>query len=267
MKTRSLLLLAVTAVAACAQEPDRITVPFTDASKPRILNVHINGGSITVRGYDGKDVIVESRAIQGRRDRGPAQLDGLRRIDVNRTGLTIEEQDNTVRISSNHFGGRNSEVTIQTPIATAVRVKTMEGRITVDRVQGEIEVNSLNGDVQVDNVSGSVIAHSLNGNVRVTMDRVNGTKPMSFSTLNGDIDVTLPPDIKARVKMKTDHGDVYSDFEMKLEPSGGVVEQGKPGQGRYRVTIDRMMVGTINGGGQEISFTTLNGKILLRQRK
>ena len=37
--------------------------------------------------------------------------------------------------------------------------------------------------------------------------------------------------------------------------------------GRYRVTIDRVMYGSINGGGPEYSFTTLNGKILLRQKK
>jgi len=37
--------------------------------------------------------------------------------------------------------------------------------------------------------------------VNVNLDRVTPDKPMSFSTLNEDIDVTLPPDTKATVKM------------------------------------------------------------------
>ena len=41
---------------------------------------------------------------------------------------------------------------------------------------------------------GHVVAHSLNGPIDVVMDRVDPSKPLSFSSLNGPIDVTLPAD-------------------------------------------------------------------------
>ena len=39
----------------------RITVPFSDPSRPHTLKVGLINGGITVKGYDGKDAIIESR--------------------------------------------------------------------------------------------------------------------------------------------------------------------------------------------------------------
>ena len=55
--------------------------------------------------------------------------------------------------------------------------------------------------------------------VNVNLDRVTPDKPKSFSTLNGDIDVTLPPDTKATVKMETQNGSIFSDFEIQMNAS------------------------------------------------
>jgi DUF4097 and DUF4098 domain-containing protein YvlB len=140
----------------------------------------------------------------------------------------------------------------------------MTGEITVDGVRGEIEANSMNGEVTITNVEGAVIAHSLNGDVKVTLTRVEA-KPMSFSTMNGDIDVRLPSDTKARLKMRADHGEVYSDFDLKLEP--GTAPQTTREGDRYKVRFDRTAYATLNGGGPEISFRTVNGQIRIRQNK
>jgi hypothetical protein len=59
-------LAAVLAFAAPAlaqtQEspPDRVTVPLSDPAKPARIEASVMRGSITVRGYQGKDVIVEA---------------------------------------------------------------------------------------------------------------------------------------------------------------------------------------------------------------
>jgi DUF4097 and DUF4098 domain-containing protein YvlB len=92
---------------------------------------------------------------------------------------------------------------------------------------------------------------------------------MSFSSLNGDIDVTLPGDVKARVKLKSDNGEIYSDFEVKLDASARqpVVEDHRSEQGRYKIRFDRATYGTINGGGPEVQLTTFNGNIYIRKAK
>jgi DUF4097 and DUF4098 domain-containing protein YvlB len=92
---------------------------------------------------------------------------------------------------------------------------------------------------------------------------------MSFSTLNGDIDVTFPDSFKANVRMKTDNGEIYSDFDVKLDSGSEVVrnESGHEHGGKYHVRFDRALRGTINGGGPEIQFTTFNGQIFIRRKK
>ena len=102
-------------------------------------------------------------------------------------------------------------------------------------------------------------------------------KSMSFSTFNGDIDVTLPADTKAALKMKTENGDIYTDFDVTLNPqSAPTVEEKKVKEKtknkesrtvtRRRVRTDGNSYGTINGGGPEMQFTTFNGRILIHKK-
>jgi hypothetical protein len=91
---------------------------------------------------------------------------------------------------------------------------------------------------------------------------------MSFTSLNGKIDVTLPADTKARVRLKTDNGAVYSDFDVKMEPDASkpVVEDNRGQGGKYRIKMDRSVYGSINGGGPEYRFETMNGNILIHKK-
>ena len=72
-------------------------------------------------------------------------------------------------------------------------MKTLSsGQITIEGITGDVDAQNLNGAVTIRNVSGSVVAHSLNGAVTVSMTSVKSGSPMSFTSLNGTIDVTLP---------------------------------------------------------------------------
>lgn len=267
MKYLLSFFLAAAAV-LCAQDADRVAVPLTDASRPATLRVDLMNGDINVKTHTGKDMVVEMSGGSGssrRASRRPAEVDGLKRLDVFSSGLDIEEKQNDVRI---HTGPRsqNTSVTVLVPANTSLKLKTLTGRVSVEGVKGEVEANSLNGGVSITNVEGSVVAHSLNGKVTVSLARVDPNKAMSFSTMNGDIDVTMPGDTKANIRLKNDHGEVWTDFEMKLQ-STPKVESGRASDGRYKVSFERTVTGTINGGGPDMSFTTMNGQIRLRKTK
>ena len=269
--------LAGLSFAACAlilaQEPggNRVVVPARNTSSPRLVNVTtISNGSVTVKTYDGKDVIVEASeagSASGRERRrangSPDNLNGLKRLNLP-GGLDVEEENNVIAVRANP----NASVVVTVPVDTSLNLKTNNGEIRVDGVHGEIDVSDLNGSIALNNVSGTVVAHSLNGSVTVVMDRVDPGKPISFSTLNGTIDVTLPADLKANVKLKADRGDIYSDFDIKLDTNRQpITQKNNTPDGRFRVQVDRTVNGTINGGGVEASFNTFNGRILIRQKK
>jgi DUF4097 and DUF4098 domain-containing protein YvlB len=248
---------------------NRITVPFSDASKPRTVIIKMIQGGITVRGYEGRDAIVEttSRSGNSRRDSRPSSVPaGMHRIENNSGGLDITEENNIITI----HGGmtHSSDVVLQVPAQTSLKLETINGgAIVVENISGEVDAQNMNGAVTITNVSGSVVANSMNGKVNVSLNKVTPNKPMSFSTMNGPIDVTLPADMKANLKMKTDNGDIWTDFDVKLDASHApTVEDNSKKGGRYHVKVDKAMYGSINGGGPEIQFVTSNGSIVIHKK-
>jgi hypothetical protein len=313
-----LAVLALVAVLAFAEEQrvDRVVVPLSTPGKIARIEAELMRGSITVKGYEGKDIIVEAKvrekSLSGRTERTgraerraavvppppppPEELEksinedvrkalaeigekdeqkksaekaaGLKRISgAVTTGLEVEEQDNLVSVQTASW--KNAvDLTIQVPFSANLKLgSNNEGNITVENVSGDIEINNLNGSVDLKNVSGTVIADTLNGELNVALAKVTPDKPMSFSTMNGDIDVTLPLDVKANVRMKSERGDVFSDFDIALKPSLEKVEEGKKEGGKFRISFEKSILGTINGGGPEFKFTTFNGDIYIRKKK
>jgi DUF4097 and DUF4098 domain-containing protein YvlB len=243
---------------------ERVVVPARNSSRPRKVTVRSNNGPITVKTYAGKDVIVETLAGEARRDRRPAP-EGMRRIDALPRGLTVEEQDNQIEVHQSVMS--HGTLTITVPADTSLDLHSLHGEVNVDGVHGEIVVDSLNSRVNVTNVSGNVLAHSLNGGIKVTMDRVDPAKPLSFITLNGTIDVTLPADYKGNVRASTHNGAIYTDFEFRLG-AGVITRSNDTGDGKYKVKIDEDgITGTINGGGPEATFKSHNGTIYIRKKK
>ncbi|HEX2695467.1 MAG TPA: DUF4097 family beta strand repeat-containing protein [Acidobacteriota bacterium] len=288
MMLLGVVLLVGAAALGLAQDAkvDRAVVPLTTPGKPALIKAGVLMGGITVKGYEGKEVIVEARVREEKLDEGdeedaaelagdeadkaePDKSAGMKLIPVVGTGLEIEEQDNVVTIGSESW--KNAvDLVIQVPSASNLELSsTNDGDIVVENVSGAIEVSNVNGSNTLRNVSGNVVAHTVNGEILVTMSRVTPDKPMSFSTMNGDIDVTFPADIKAAVRMKSQQGDIYSDFDVTLKPAPQKpAEQAeKSGKGKYRISFDRFLTGAVNGGGPEFTFNTFNGDIYIRKGK
>ncbi|MBV8845617.1 MAG: DUF4097 family beta strand repeat protein [Bryobacterales bacterium] len=268
MKKLTLLGLAL-AGALCAQ--DRLTLPFRDPNAPRKLNVDLFLGSVTVKGYEGRDAIIEysgSDGFRGRRGAPEPPPAGMHRIGGGREP-DISEDNNVITVKGGLWN-LTGDLTIQVPVETSVTVKTMTGKsVTIDNISGEIEANNMNGEVNVTNASGSVVANSMNGKVVVSLNKVTPGKNMSFTTMNGTVDVTLPADTKATLKMRADNGDIYSDFDVTLGPRTAPEvkeEKTKSGRVRQRVVRAGTQQGTINGGGAEMQFTTFNGRILIHKK-
>lgn len=251
-----------------AQNDNKVTVPLTDPSRPVTLRAHLVSGSITVKGADVKEVIVEARARGGGEEsRSSGRAEGMKRIPMTSTGLNIEAENNNVRISTDSYQ-RTIDLIITVPTHTSASLHTVnDGNILVSGIDGELDVNDVNGEVDLKNIGGSVVAHALNGHVVATFNRIDPQKPMAFSSLNGDIDVTFPADLKANVSLRTDNGEVYSDFDVKVQPTSPqqTVEDDRGRGGKYKVKIDKNVRGTINGGGQEIQFKNFNGNIYIRK--
>jgi DUF4097 and DUF4098 domain-containing protein YvlB len=247
---------------------DQVTVPLTDPSRPSVIDVSLVQGSITVRGTNRKDVLVTARPeidTDRRSRRDAADATGLRRISQT-AGFRITEEGNRVTVSADS-PNRSITFEIDAPARTNLKLSTVNGgEILVENIEGELTINNTNGDITMNGVSGSVIAGSTNGDVRATLTGVAAQKEMAFTSLNGTVDVTLPPATKANLRLRSDNGDVYSDFDVQLAPSTPVVQENRSSSnGRYRISRNRSIVGAINGGGPQFELRTFNSNVYVRQ--
>ena len=265
----SFAALAAAPARAQAQEQsgsDRVAVTLTDPSRPALVKASLVNGGITVKAYDGKEVIVEARARSRDHESSRSESGNMKRILVSSTGLSVEAENNEVHISTDSFA-RPIDLTISVPVHTSLKLSAVnDGNIVVTGVDGELDVNDVNGSVTLNNVSGSAVAHALNGRLLATFTRIN-QKPMAFSSLNGNIDVTFPADLKANLTLKSDRGEIFSDFDVQVQASAPkqTVEDDRKDGGKYVVKIDRSVHGTIGGGGPEMQFTNFNGSIYIRK--
>ncbi|HEX9614469.1 MAG TPA: hypothetical protein VGA55_03155, partial [Bacteroidota bacterium] len=127
---------------------DRVTVPLTDPGRPAKLSVNLLAGSISVKAYSGKDVIIEiSQAEIQEREVKSQERGGLRLIPNTSAGLTVEQEGNSVEVGVGMQAmHQEKKLTIQVPTNTSVKLSTVnEGDIEVEGIHGEIEVNNVNG--------------------------------------------------------------------------------------------------------------------------
>ena len=284
-------VLLMVSASAGAQTPTHLTVPFSDSSRPGTVRVNVLSGSVNITVGSGRDVVIDSKDDRDERDRPrrsdrsrESGVDGLQRL-TQPAGLSVEERANVVSISAPVMAG-HVKLDIQVPATTSLVIRTVNGGdVTVDGVNGSTEVNSVNGSIRLTNLGGAVIAHATNGTVKATLRQVVSGTPMSFTSFNGDVDVTLPPSAKANLKMRSDRGDVYTDFEVQTTapPAGASASDRRaPDRNRdradrddakdkekakYRIDVDRSVYGTINGGGPDFELRTFNGDVMLRKSK
>src|SRR5262249_3450588 len=211
------------------------------------------------------DVSIDVRQRSDASGRPRETPDGLRRLTP-AGGFQVIEEHNEITISG---ANRALDFDIRVPSRTSLRVNTVNGgAIVIDAIEGEIETNNTNGSITLTNIAGSVVANSTNGKVAVTFKSVTSGKAMAFTSLNGAVDVTLPASTKADLKLQSDRGDVYTDFDVQLRPAAPPKpDDAGRGSGRFRLNVNRAISGTINGGGAEFELRTFNGDVYLRKTK
>lgn len=277
MKKQTLLitiLLVITALTMATvdteaqnqnQNSNEFTVPLSDPAKRGKVKAHINYGSITVKGSARKDILVRYKMADDEGNEKENTKNGLKRIGGGGMDLEVAESDNNVKISSNSWN-RKLHLEVEVPVGVDLDVKTYnDGDLIISNIQGETVLTNYNGEITALNISGSVMATTYNGDIKVTFDKVTAGTPMSYSTYNGDIDIALPAAHKATLKMKTEQGDIYSDFDVNFKNSGPV-QQTETKAGVRKVIVDDWKRGDINGGGPELTIKNYNGDIFLRKK-
>ena len=272
------------------------------------LVVYSGKGDISIVGYSGKEVVIKAES-DGKMPLRPIDNEkakGLKRITGTGFNVSYNESENVVIITRPPESStkldlkvphdmdikigtaqlqmivgnyQNSiQVTQKIQMNTGVSLPGMlrqhggvfEGNVTVSDMDGSMELNTVDGNIVVNNVTGAVIANSMDGDITVTYTGKLDEQPMAFSTVEGDVDITLPEKITATVMANNMDGDVYTDFDLNLLPAGvekipaDVFSGGKDTIiGRFGAKVS----GKINGGGPQVRMSSVSGNIYIRKGK
>lgn len=283
-----LLMTVATGIKAQAEQKEQLVVPLSEPGKSFKLDVNLVNGSIKVVSYEGKDIVIDVQAgserkpdKKGRDNSGvninvdvntntskSSSSNGMKRINAgNAFDVSAEEKNNRVTVHSDSWKAPVT-LTIKVPQSEAnLKLGTINhGDISVNNVNGEMEISNTNGGIQLNNISGSVVANTVNGPVVATFKNIDPKAAMAFSTLNGNVDVTFPASFKGNVKLKSDMGEMYTDFDIETDKNQAKVN--RSGQsGLFRVNIENWVYGKINGGGPELMMKNMTGNIYIRKAK
>ena len=252
-------ILTLFTLSAFAQTyEDEVKVELSNPSQNGLLKIHIHDGTINISGHNQNYVLVKFKSHQ--KNGHKKEMGGLKRIPNSSLNVEISEYENTVEVESNND---RTDYEILVPHNFDLNASSHHNSdIVVTNVEGEIELQSHHGSIEIHEVSGSVSAETHHGKISGSFKSVDLTKPMAFSTYHGDIEITFPQNLKCNTKLKSDQGDIYTDFDIAVQPMKA--EQVNE-SGHKKIKVGGWIYGTIGGGGKEYMFTSYHGDIILRK--
>lgn len=212
---RTAWAVALLAIASLVHAKTPTTIAFSDPAKPGTVKISVKLGDITIVGTDRSDVALETDFEP---QDAPARKDGLRVLSESAT-FTLVEKNNVVVLDTGDswagFSGE-SEFHFEVPRNTNIVIANgFGGEINITHLNGDIEIKSMNGEIDLNDIGGGALVETMNGEIRAKFAKLTAEKPVSFTSMNGEIDIHVPADAQAKVRLRTQNGAILTDFDAK----------------------------------------------------
>ena len=251
------------------------------------LHLYTFDGAVEVRSWDRPEVLVEVE----KRGQDP---DAVSKIEIvtDRTGDRIQVEarhpgSGGVFIGIGRFTSPSAKIIASVPRRTNVVVRSGDGALLIERVEGRLELRTDDGAITVVETSGELLAESRDGRIQLdevtgriearTSDgsvRLSGT-PATVRARSGDGSVVLR--LRSGTKMAGDWMVATDDGSISIEVPEGFsamieADPGRDGRARSEVTLaettggtreQRVLRGRLGDGGFLFTLRTGDGNITL----
>lgn len=253
----TLPLILATPTQGHTQEVDRDAFAYTGSVRTgSTVHIYNLNGAIEVERTSGSQV--EVRAEKRWRRGNPDDVT-IVQLEGNNGDLVVCALWNDAECRATGMSSRSKQrwnrdndvsvrFTVRVPDGVHVRLSTVNGEVSVDRVSGDVEATTVNGSITAESTDGPVMASTVNGSIRASMGST-GREDLSYSTVNGSITLELPDRLDADVELGTVNGRVSTDYPITI--------QGTVSRKRLR--------GTLGDGGPRLKANTVNGSITLKR--
>ena len=215
------------------------TVPLNADGRVSLDN--INGG-VEITGWNKSEVQID--AVKSASDQ--QKLNDIT-IEVNGSGNSVEiETKYAKHFMNNNPGGVT--YTLHVPQNARIdKINLVNGSMTVQKLTGEINANLVNGKVQASDLTGTADLATVNGTIEANYSSLTSVREIKLKSVNGTIDLKLPPSPNAEVEASTVNGGISTDFPLQVK-------------GKW---VGKNMSGTLGSGGVRIELSNVNGSIHL----
>lgn len=191
-------------------------------------------------------------------DRAEAQVDAIKRArneeDLAALKVEVTSQPGRLAIRTKHpqrrrwWGGGSTsgsvDYTVKVPATVRLQdVAQVNGTVEIDGVLGEVKASTVNGAVSAKGLAGNAALSTVNGSVKAGFAGLERVKSVSASSVNGAVELELPPGANADVSASTVNGGISGDVPVKKNWPVGAEVNTRLGEGGTRVHLS-----TVNGG-------------------
>lgn len=206
-----------------------ISEEFTTSSSPKLVIETFNG-SIDISESDGDEVVVEVTKRAGGFDREAAEAN-LELVEVQ----IVQKDENSIHVVAKRlgrqFGNCGASVVVTAPKMARLQLKSSNGYIVCEAIQGGIDattsnakidvvegsgvidVTTSNGAIDIEATGASVDARSSNARIKFAGSLVG--KEHEFRTSNGKIELVLPAESQFRLDASTSNARIQCDFPLE----------------------------------------------------
>lgn len=223
-------------------------------------------GKIIIKDYSGSKLKIECTGF----GEVSEKASGLKEIysggvDNTGIGLSIKESAKTIIVGGASKRSEDAKYTFFVPANVSVKIDYSSpfgyDDLEIIGFSRELEVKTLNAGIELTDVTGPLTIHTINGDIKSDFKSLNQDSPTSLSSINGDLDITVPSSAKAELKLGTMHGEIYTDCDIEFE-----TKKNNNNSDWVMIGGNSNTDGKLNGGGVELTLNSINGSIYLRKK-
>ena len=233
-------------------ETDRFeqTYPLNPNGRVSVSNVN---GSIVAEAWDRNEVKLIAIKTADTKER----LDEVEiKVDSKPDSFSVESNYNNWKQKNGESWRNGGRLVVEFQLmiprgAVLNEVETVNGSVTVSNFANVTKVSAVNGTVRASNLRGTADLSTVNGEVIADFTALDPGSKISLGTVNGKVNLTIPSDSNATLKVDSLNGNITNDFGLPVR------------KGKY---VGRDLYGKIGSGDVRIKIESVNGELkILRQ--
>ncbi len=217
-----------------------------------------SNGTVVLKNVNGNAVIKVW-------DRNEVEIDAVKYADnkeeLKDLDIEVTSTDGSVNIATkypdegnnNHGSGLGVDYTITVPRKANLHdVRIVNGKITVDGVEGRVTASTVNGVIQASGLEQGCELRTVNGKVSADFNVLPADADVKMESVNGPLVVTLPQNSAASIKARVTTGSISNEFGLET------YNEQHP---ESFVKVGDSLNGKLGNGAASITLSVVNGSI------